>query len=107
MELKNKSCVGYEEFTEPLTEKEIQQYVKEISPGWKVIENKKLRKEFPFVNFNRGMLFANNLAAIAEKENHHPDIFISYNRVIIEFSTHITGGLTENDFIMAAKTDEL
>ena len=72
-----------------------------------MVEDKKLKKEFPFENFKRGMTFVQVVALLAERENHHPGICIHYSYVEIELSTHDVGGLSENDFIMAAKIDNL
>ena len=107
MELKEKSCVLYGLGTVALTTEKIRKYKQMLSPGWKVVEDKKIRKEYPFVNFRNGIAFVNDVAELADKENHHPSVLIEYSRMEIELSTHITGGQTENDFIMAAKIDEL
>ena len=107
MELKEKKCVPCEAGTQPLGEKQIASFIKEIPPGWKVLENKRIRKKFPFENFRRGMAFAQEIALIAEQENHHPDLCIHYTNVEVELSTHAIGGLSENDFIMAAKIEHL
>jgi 4a-hydroxytetrahydrobiopterin dehydratase len=72
-----------------------------------VIDDKKIKKEFPFENFNRGMAFLQNVAALANEEDHHPDMCIHYSSVEIELTTHAVNGLSENDFIMAAKIDEI
>jgi len=105
--LKEKSCVPCEEGTNPLNEENILQLKKQLSPDWKVIDNKKLHKSFPFENFKRGMAFAQDIAFTAEKENHHPDVCIHYTNVEVDLTTHAIGGLSQNDFIMAAKIDEI
>ncbi|NJM14085.1 MAG: 4a-hydroxytetrahydrobiopterin dehydratase [Bacteroidales bacterium] len=107
MELKEKQCVPCETGTMPFDSDQIIGFKKRLAPGWRVFEGKKLQKEFPFENFKRGMAFVQDIAAIAERENHHPDICIHYTKVEVELSTHNIGGLSENDFIMAAKIDEL
>lgn len=107
IELKEKHCVPCEEGTEPLIPSQAESLMKKLNTKWKVVDNKMLRKEFPFENFKRGMAFAQNVALIADKEDHHPDMCIHYNLVEIELTTHSIGGLSENDFIMAAKIDEL
>jgi len=81
---------------------EIETYAKEVLE-WKVVENKKLKKEFRFKDFSAAMGFVNQVATIAEAEGHHPNISIFYSRVALELWTHGAGGLTENDFILAAK----
>jgi len=107
IELKEKHCADCEDGTEPLSSDQIEVLMKRLHTKWKVIDNKKLRKEFPFENFKRGMAFVQNVALIADREGHHPDICIQYNSVEVELTTHSIGGLSENDFILAAKIDEL
>jgi 4a-hydroxytetrahydrobiopterin dehydratase len=107
MELKEKNCVSSGNLTEALNKSLARLLLKQLVTEWKVIENKKLRKEFPFENYKRAMAFAQEIAVIAEKDNHHPIICIDYNKVIVELSTHDVGGLSENDFIMAAKIEDL
>lgn len=75
-------------------------------PGWELGENK-LSRRFKFKDFKAAMQFVNRVAELAEQEGHHPDIYISWNRVRFELTTHAIKGLSENDFIMAAKTNEL
>ena len=74
-------------------------------PSWKVLDNKKLEREFKFKDFKGAMAFVNRVADIADSEGHHPDIYVFYNLVRFELSTHAIGGLSENDFILAAKID--
>ena len=70
-------------------------------------DSKTIRKEFKFKDFVRAMAFVDQVADVAESEGHHPDIRIHYNRVVIELTTHAIGGLSENDFIVAAKIERL
>ena len=106
-ELKEKKCKPCESGTQPMSHEQVQKYMELLDTEWEVIENKKIRKVFPFENFKRGMAFAQDVALIAEREQHHPDICIHYTNVEIELITHNIGGLSENDFIMAAKIEEL
>jgi 4a-hydroxytetrahydrobiopterin dehydratase len=78
-------------------------------PGWKLTENgQRIRKDWTVKNFMAGMRFFNEVAKVAEEDNHHPDIHLSgYRNVWIELWTHAIGGLSENDFILAAKIDQL
>lgn len=72
--------------------------------GWAMQEDaKKISKEFKFKDFKESMAFINKVAELAESEGHHPDIFVFYSRVKLELWTHAVGGLSENDFILAAK----
>ncbi|MCP6726477.1 MAG: 4a-hydroxytetrahydrobiopterin dehydratase [Patescibacteria group bacterium] len=73
---------------------------------WEVIRDRKIRKTFYFKDFKAALIFVNRVAALAEKEGHHPDIHIvKYNSVIIELSTHETGGLSEKDYALARKIE--
>ena len=107
MKLINKKCVSCEGGAPPLTEAQIQEYLPELKTGWKVLENKKIQKEFVFKGFAEAIAFVNKVANLAEAENHHPDIHIFYRKVTIELWTHSVNGLSENDFILAAKVDNL
>ncbi|MCX5704816.1 MAG: 4a-hydroxytetrahydrobiopterin dehydratase [Candidatus Omnitrophica bacterium] len=75
--------------------------------GWELVEDKKLVKEFKFKNFIEAKYFLDLVAVIAEEQGHHPTITIIYNKVRITLTTHVAGGLTENDFIMSKIIDEL
>lgn len=107
MELKERNCVVYNKDDKALGVDEISLLKKQLVTEWKVHANQKLSKEFPFENYKRAMAFVQEIALIAEKEQHHPDICIHYTRVIVELTTHDVGGLSENDFIMAAKIEDL
>ena len=85
---------------------EAQRYMASVL-GWELEEDKKIKKEFRFKDFLGAMSFVNKVAALAENEGHHPSILILYNKVRITLSTHAVSGLSENDFIMAAKIDRL
>jgi len=93
----------------PLSNEEIEQYLKEVD-GWQVIENegeKGIGKRLPFDDFAGPLELARQVGQLAEEENHHPSIFIAWGRAIISWRTHKVHGLSLNDFIMAAKTDEV
>jgi len=107
MELKEKKCQPCEGGVKPMNKDITEEYLTKVSNGWEAINGKKIRREYPFENFRRGMAFANQIAVIAEQEDHHPDLCIHYHQVDVELTTHAIGGLSENDFIMAAKIDEL
>ncbi len=107
MNLTDKKCVLCGIDMPPLPPEKIQKYLPEIGKGWEVLENKKIKKEFKFEDFKTAMAFVNAVAEIAEREGHHPDMYIFYNRVIIKLWTHSIGGLSENDFIIASKIDEV
>ncbi len=106
MKLTEKRCVPCEGGTPPFDKKKIDQYVKQLPKGWQVVDGKKLTKEFKFKNFPSTMAFVNKIALIAQDEGHHPDMEVHYARVVVDFSTHAIGGLSENDFIMVAKIEQ-
>jgi len=106
-DLTTQKCIPCEGGTPPFNSEEIQEYLVQVSTEWGVTEDKKLSKKFKFKNFKESMDFVNKVADIAESEGHHPDITINYNRVLIELTTHSIGGLSKNDFIVAAKVEKL
>mgnify|MGYP001616306343 CR=1 FL=1 len=105
MKLQDKKCVPCEGGTPPLRKNEAKKYLAELQGDWKIVEGKKIQRELKFKDFKEAMAFVNKVADIAESEGHHPDIHVHYNRVMIELWTHAVGGLSENDFILAAKID--
>ena len=77
-------------------------------PGWEVVEDgHALSRTFTFKDYYRTIAFVNALAWMAHREDHHPDLSVHYNRCVVRYSTHDVGGLSENDFICAAKVDAL
>jgi 4a-hydroxytetrahydrobiopterin dehydratase len=89
------------------TLKKSKEYVSRLK-GWKIMKKgKEIQKEFTFKDFIKAMSFVGQIADVAEMAGHHPDLFISYNHVTVSLSTHSIGGLTENDFIVAAQIDGL
>lgn len=105
MELSKKKCVPCEGGTLPLGRKEADNLLKHI-PSWGIKEGH-VFKQFKFKDFKEAMVFINKVAGIAEQEGHHPNMAISWNKVSIELWTHAINGLSENDFIVAAKIDGL
>ena len=106
MDLTQKRCIPCEAGTPPLDAAAVAELAKNV-PDWKVISAQKLSRELKFRNFQDAMAFVNRVADIAETEGHHPDIHISYSVVTIELWTHAVKGLSENDFILAAKIEHL
>ncbi len=108
-DLTHKKCVPCEGGTKPLEGEKLQEYMHAVGGGWELFdENKKIRKEFTFKDFKEAIEFINRVAEIAIIEDHHPDITLfSYKKVRIELFTHAIGGLSENDFILAAKIEGL
>ncbi len=106
-ELHTIRCVGCEGGIPALTTKEISQLMPEVS-AWQVnTDHTVISRRFQFKGFYKTMAFVNAIAWIANQENHHPDMEIGYNYCIVKFTTHAINGLTKNDFICAAKINQL
>jgi 4a-hydroxytetrahydrobiopterin dehydratase len=107
-QLRAKKCVPCEGGVPKLTMAEAKEQLTKLH-GWSITqEGQRIRKEWVVKNFMAGMRFFNKVAEVAESEGHHPDLHIvGYRNVAIEIWTHAIGGLSENDFILAAKIDEL
>ncbi|MDE1871432.1 MAG: 4a-hydroxytetrahydrobiopterin dehydratase [Candidatus Micrarchaeota archaeon] len=104
MDLKGKKCKPCEGGTKPMGKRESAKYLKFVN-GW-VLEGNKISKEMDFKDFNKAMAFTNKVAAVAEREGHHPDMYLhDWNKLRITTYTHAIGGLSINDFILAAKID--
>ena len=107
-DLSQKHCESCEGIGEALNSDQIQALMPQLNKNWKVSDNlKSIRRSLSFENFFETMAFVNALAFIANVENHHPDLEIGYNYCHIKFTTHALDGLTHNDFICAAKVDDL
>lgn len=105
--LRGKSCVPCRGGVLPLTPEQARDTLSG-TPGWSLEEGAtRLRRRFEFEDFAKAMEFINRVAEIAEREGHHPDIAIHWNKVDLVLWTHKIGGLHENDFILAAKVDRL
>ena len=105
MELSQQKCKPCESGVSSMSEEEVQQYLKELNQ-WTIKDNK-IQKVFKFSDFKEAIQFVNTIADIAENEGNHPDIFIFYNKVEIILWTHAIKGLSLNDFILAAKIDDV
>lgn len=106
MDLASKNCVSCESWIPPMEPQKVKEMLKKIK-GWETEDNLKIKKRFEFKTFREAINFVNQVADLAEKEGHHPNITIIYNKVTITLTTHFIKGLHENDFIMAAKVDQL
>ena len=105
--LTTQKCQPCEGGVKPLTSLHYAPLLKEVSQ-WKVINGKQIEREFQFKDFKTALAFVNDVGKIAEKEGHHPDLLLhSWNKVRITLYTHAIGGLSKNDFIVAAKVDTL
>jgi 4a-hydroxytetrahydrobiopterin dehydratase len=105
VKLADQTCKPVQIGTASLSRMEAEALLPQV-PAWSLGE-KEIRREFRFKDFGQAMDFVNNVASISNEQDHHPDIFISYNKVRLALSTHKIGGLSMNDFIMAAKIDLL
>jgi 4a-hydroxytetrahydrobiopterin dehydratase len=103
--LSKKNCIPCKGNVPPLNGPALQDLLKQLGNNWKVIDDHHLQKEYIFKNFREALAFTNKVGAIAEEQGHHPDILLSYGKVKIELWTHKINGLTESDFILAAKMD--
>jgi 4a-hydroxytetrahydrobiopterin dehydratase len=104
-ELVKKKCKPCEGGVAPYNAQQAGEMLKQLK-GW-IIEDAKLVKLYPFRNYHETMAFVNALAWISHREDHHPDLTVGYNKCRVEYSTHAIDGLSENDFICAAKADAL
>ena len=105
--LSQKKCLPCEAGTPPLTPSQFEPLLKQLKLAWEVVEDKKIRHEFKFKDFAAAMEFVLKVAKLAEEEGHHPNIHIYFSRVVIDLTTHSIKGLSENDFIMAAKVEQI
>lgn len=105
--LTQKTCKPCEGGVTPLNNQEASAMLAQLT-GWELTADaKSLQQAFRFKDYYHTMAFVNAVAWIAHQEDHHPDMEVSYNRCLIHYSTHAIGGLSENDFICAAKIDAL
>ena len=100
-----KHCTPCREGMAPLKDDEAGRLLGELD-GWAITPGPRVAKTWKLANFADALSFVNRIGAIAEAEDHHPDIALAWGRVGVELWTHAAGGLTENDFIVAAKIDE-
>ena len=103
--LKAKRCKPCEGGTKPLGSGDVERYLAHL-PGWEA-SGGAIARRFGFKNFYETMAFVNAVAWIAHGEDHHPDLEVSYRGCLVRYTTHAVGGLSENDFICAAKVDAL
>jgi 4a-hydroxytetrahydrobiopterin dehydratase len=108
--LLRKRCVACEAGVPRLAGRKLaalEEQLAELGGGWAVVRGRKLRRTFAFADFAGALDFVNAIGALAESQWHHPDLELAWGRVVVELFTHAVGGLTENDFIFAAKVDRL
>lgn len=107
MDLKKKKCEACEGGVAALHGKDIDDFHKQIGKEWKVVKDHQIEREFKFKDFKGALNFTNKVGAIAEEEGHHPDIELGWGRVKVTLWTHAIDGLSVNDFIVAAKINEV
>ena len=106
-DLAQKECKPCDGGTPPLKGEDLRRLSEQLDEGWTIVEEKRLEKQFSFPDFAHALEFTNRVGEIAEQQGHHPDIYLSYGAVRVEIWTHKIGGLTESDFILAAKINAL
>jgi 4a-hydroxytetrahydrobiopterin dehydratase len=106
--LTGKKCLPCEGGVDPLTQEQTQEHLKELHEDWAVNKhNNEIMRDYAFEDYYHTMAFVNAIAWMAHDENHHPDLEVGYNHCLVRYSTHAIGGLSENDFICAAKVDAI
>ena len=106
MALSDKTCVPCRGGVPPLPGPQIADLHRQLASGWEVVQEHHLRREFTFDDFANALAFVNRIGAIAEDQGHHPDIYLAWGMVRTDIWTHKINGLTESDFILAAKFDD-
>lgn len=103
-----KKCEPCEGGVDPMTEDEEDAYLRQV-PKWKIDRETvhRIKRMFEFKDFREAMQFVNGVADIAEDEGHHPNLYINYNKVLVELYTHAIGGLSINDYIVAARINKI
>ncbi len=105
-ELASKNCVPCRGGVPPLAGQELDALAKQV-PQWKVVDGHHITRAFKFPDFLQALAFVNKVGALAEQQGHHPDILLSWGKAEVTTWTHSINGLTESDFILAAKIDKL
>jgi len=107
-DLADKHCKPCEGGVDPLSTRAAQTLLGSLHPDWRIAEDgRTISREFEFPAYSRSLGFANAVAWIAITQGHHPDMLVSYSRCVVNYTTHAIGGLSDNDFICAAKVDRL
>ena len=105
-DLASKTCVPCRGGTPPLKGAALHEFSHQL-PNWDVIDEHHMTRTFTFPNFQKALDFVNRVGAVAEEQGHHPDILLTWGKAEITLWTHSVSGLTESDFIMAAKIDQI
>ena len=102
-----KDCIPCKGGVPPLKGVALQELSAQLGHGWKVVDEHHLEKQFTFKDFKQALEFTNKVGAVAEAQGHHPDIYLAWGKVGTTIWTHKIDGLTESDFVMAAKIESL
>lgn len=105
-DLASKRCMPCEGGTPPIEGEELQGLLGQLE-GWELADGKRIEKEYRFPDFLEALAFVNRLGQVAEEQGHHPDVHLTWGKVRVTLWTHSVGGLSENDFILAAKADRV
>ncbi len=105
--LAEKECASCKGAVAPLKGPALTKLARELNGGWKVVKKHHLEKEYKFKDFREALDFTNKVGELAETQGHHPDIYLAWGKVKLTMWTHTVDGLTENDFVFAAKADRL
>ena len=107
MGLADKKCVPCRGGVPPLAGDALRRLQEELGHDWEVVKGHHLSKTFDFPDFAQALAYVNRVGAMAEEEGHHPDLLLSWGKVRVEVWTHKIDGLTESDFVLAAKAESL
>ncbi len=105
--LAEKECVPCKGGVAPLKGQDLARMAWELNGNWRVVNEHHLEKEYKFDDFRQALAFTNRVGELAESQGHHPDIYLAWGKVKLTVWTHKVDGLTESDFILAAKADKL
>jgi 4a-hydroxytetrahydrobiopterin dehydratase len=105
--LAEKECVPCKGGVPPLKGGDLNRLRTELNAAWQVVQEHQLEREFKFKDFKEALKFTNQVGELAEQQNHHPDIYLTWGKVKVTIWTHKVDGLTESDFVLAAKIDKL
>jgi len=105
--LAEKECVPCKGGVEPLKGNDLRTLGAELNQGWQIVRGHHLEREFKFKDFREALNFTDKVGELAEEQGHHPDIYLSWGKVKVTIWTHKIDGLTESDFVLAAKIDRL
>lgn len=106
-ELARRECVEGTADMQALSGEALTTLHQRLGHGWAVVDTKRLRKEYGFADFALALAFVNRVGALAEAQNHHPDLQLRWGQAVVEIWTHTVDGLTESDFVLAAKIESL